>query len=66
MFWDDYKWAGAAFSFLRPNDMKEYYPDAIRPEPGIHFAGEHCSMDQAWMQGAALSALRVVDEIVSL
>jgi len=66
MFWDDYEWAGAAFSFLRPNDMKEYYADAIRPEAGIHFAGEHCSMDQAWMQGAALSALRVVDEIVSL
>jgi monoamine oxidase len=66
MFWDDYKWTGAAFSFLRPNDMKDYYSDSIRPEGRLHFAGEHCSTEQAWMQGAAASALRTVGEIVSL
>ncbi len=65
MFWDENKWAGAAFSFMRPNDMRDYYVDAIAPEGRVFFAGEHCSMDQAWMQGAAISALRAVEDIVS-
>ena len=26
--------------------------------------GEHCSTDQAWIQGAIISGLRVVEELV--
>lgn len=65
MFWDENKWAGAAFCFLRPNDMSDYYADSIVAEGGLHFAGEHCSLDQAWIQGAAISSLRAIKEIVT-
>ena len=54
-----------AFALLRPGDLRDYYHDAIRPEGGLHFAGEHCSLDQAWMQGALSCGMRAVEEIVS-
>ena len=66
MFWDENKWAGAAFCFMRPNDMRDYYADSIVAEGGLHFAGEHCSLDQAWIQGAAISSLRAIKEIVAV
>jgi len=31
----------------------------------VFFAGEHCSTDQGWIQGALIASLRAVDEIVS-
>jgi monoamine oxidase len=65
-FWDEYPWAGAAFSFLGPGDQRSYLKDASDPEGSCHFAGEHCSTEQAFMQGALRSALRAVEEIVSL
>jgi monoamine oxidase len=63
MSWDDNKWAGGAFSFLDPSDQARYLGAACQPEGNFHFAGEHCSTDQAWIQGAAMSALRAVEEI---
>jgi monoamine oxidase len=65
MSWDDNKWAGGAFSFLEPSDQARYLGAACQSEGDFHFAGEHCSTDQAWIQGAAMSALRAVEEIVS-
>ena len=65
MSWDDNKWAGGAFSFLDPSDQVRYLAAACQPEGNFHFAGEHCSTDQAWIQGAAMSALRAVEEIAS-
>jgi monoamine oxidase len=65
MFWDDFRWARGAFCFLRPNELRTLYPAAIRPEGRLHFAGEHCSMDQGWIQGALISSLRAVEEVVS-
>ena len=63
--WDQYKWAGGAFSFLWPRQLGREYQAALRAEHGVYFAGEHCSTDQAWIQGALISALRAVEEIVS-
>ena len=63
MSWDDNKWAGGAFSFLDPSDQARYLAAGCQPEGNFHFAGEHCSTDQAWIQGAAMSALRAVEEI---
>jgi monoamine oxidase len=63
--WDQYKWSGGAFSFLWPNQLGRLYQAAIRPENSVYFAGEHCSTDQAWIQGALISALRAVEQIVS-
>lgn len=65
MFWDEYPWTSGAFCFMRPGDLTQYYRDAIRPEGGLHFAGEHCSLDQGWIQGALVSGLRAVEAIVS-
>lgn len=66
IFWDSYKWmSGGAFSFLQPGDQTEFYGKAIAPEGNIHFAGEHCSLDNAWIQGAIESSLRAVKEIVA-
>ncbi|HUG68474.1 MAG TPA: NAD(P)/FAD-dependent oxidoreductase [Pirellulaceae bacterium] len=63
--WDQHPWAQGAFCFYQPGDMEQYYRDAIRSEGNVHFAGEHCSLDQGWIQGALISALRAVEEVVS-
>jgi monoamine oxidase len=65
MYWDDFRWSRGAFCFMRPGDLPSYYHAAIRPEGNLHFAGEHCSLDQGWMQGAIISGLRAVEEIAS-
>ncbi len=65
MFWDEFRWARGAFCFLRPGELRSTYPAAIRAEGRLHFAGEHCSLDQGWIQGALMSALRAVEELVS-
>lgn len=65
MFWDTYQWtSGGAFSFLQPGEQSTIYKHAIQPEGNVHFAGEHCSLQNAWIQGALSSALRAVEEIV--
>jgi monoamine oxidase len=65
MYWDDFRWSRGAFCFMQPGDLPAYYHAAIRPEGDLHFAGEHCSLDQGWMQGAIMSGLRTVEEVVS-
>ncbi len=64
IFWDEYEWSGGAFCFMRPGDFVKYYKSTIKKEGRLHFAGEHCSLDQGWIQGAIVSALRVVEEVV--
>ena len=66
MYWDDFRWSRGAFCFMQPGDLPSYYHAAIRPEGGVHFAGEHCSLDQAWINGAVMSGLRATKELVSL
>lgn len=64
MFWDEYPWmAGGAFSFPGPG-QHPLTALAARPEAGIHFAGEHSSYDNGWIQGAMISGLRALEEIV--
>jgi len=65
MFWDSYPWTRGTFCFMSPGDLGSCYHASIRPEGRLHFAGEHCSLDQAWIQGALISALRATEEIVS-
>lgn len=66
MFWDDNPWAAGAFCFMRPGDFEKYYNDTRKREGRLYFAGEHCSLDQGWMQGAIQSGLEAVNEIVSV
>jgi monoamine oxidase len=64
IFWDEFDWTGGAFCFMNPGDFSEYYLDAVRPEGNLHFAGEHCSLDNGWIQGAVISSLNAVEAIV--
>lgn len=63
--WEQEKYSAGAFAFLRPGQLEDLYEDAIQSENRLHFAGEHCSTDQAWIQGSMISSLRSVLEIVS-
>lgn len=65
MFWDENELAGGAFCFLRPRDFEFHYHDSRRREGCLYFAGEHCSTDYAFIQGAIRSGLDAVRDIVS-
>lgn len=58
-FWCQDRWAGGAYSAPTPEQIEI----AARPEGRIHFAGEHTSRWNAWMQGALESGLRAAREI---
>jgi monoamine oxidase len=61
--WDRARWSGGAYAFFRPGQQSALYADLLAPEGRVHFAGEHCSLDHSWMQGAMESALRTVKAI---
>ena len=65
MCWEDFRWSAGAFCYLAPDDFVRYYSDAVRPEGRLVFAGEHCSLSQAWMEGAVTSALDAIGHIVA-
>ncbi|GAB4133582.1 MAG: hypothetical protein Fur0046_04510 [Cyanobacteria bacterium J069] len=65
MDWAHNRWSAGGFSLFRPQQIPLYYDGAIAPNGGVHFAGEHCSTDNGWIQGALIAALRAVLEIVS-
>jgi monoamine oxidase len=67
IFWDETRWMrGGAYSFLEPLQQFEMVSQASTNEGNLYFAGEHCSLDNAWIQGAILSALNATESIVSL
>jgi monoamine oxidase len=61
--WDQHRWSGGAFAWFSPGQHTDLYPDLLKPEGKIYFAGEHASLSHTWMQGALESGLRVVSEI---
>jgi monoamine oxidase len=63
--WETYRWTAGAFVMLKPGELERFYADAIRPDGRLYFAGEHCSTDQGWIQGALIASLRAVLQIVS-
>lgn len=63
--WEQYRWTAGAFVMLKPGELERFYPAAIRPEGRLFFAGEHCSTDQGWIQGALIASLRAVLQIVT-
>jgi monoamine oxidase len=64
MAWSTHRWSAGAFAYLLPGQLERLYPEMARPEPPIFFAGEHCSVDQAWIQGALVTALAAVEQIL--
>jgi monoamine oxidase len=65
MDWASNRWSAGGFSLFRPQQIPQYYEGAIAPNGRVYFAGEHCSTDNGWIQGALIAALRAVLEIVS-
>jgi monoamine oxidase len=64
--WQTNRWSAGAFAFLLPGQLGSIFLDGRKSEGRVYFAGEHCSTDQAWIQGALIASLDAVDEIVSV
>jgi monoamine oxidase len=62
--WEAEKYSAGAFAFLRPGQLEHLFPLAREPEGRLFFAGEHCSTDQAWIQGSLISTLEALEQIL--
>jgi monoamine oxidase len=63
--WGKDPFAGGAFSVFRPGQMTAWAGVLAKPEPRVHFAGEHLSPWNGWMEGALWSGERVAQEIIA-
>jgi monoamine oxidase len=61
--WYDDRYANGAFAMFEPGQQSQLQADIVKPEGRIHFAGEHCSLYHAWIQGALESGLRAARAI---
>ena len=61
--WYSDRWARGAFAMFAPEQQTELQADIVAPEGRIHFAGEHCSLYHAWIQGALESGIRAAQAI---
>jgi monoamine oxidase len=64
--WYGDKWARGAFALFAPEQQTSLQRAIVQPEGRIYFAGEHCSLYHAWIQGAIESALQVSRQIHEL
>ena len=61
--WYNDRWASGAFALFAPDQQTELQADIVKPEGRVFFAGEHCSLYHAWIQGALESGIRAAREI---
>ena len=61
--WYNDRFANGAFALFEAGQQTQLQADIVRPEGRIHFAGEHCSLYHAWIQGALESGLRAARDI---
>ena len=61
--WYGDRWARGAFALFAPEQQTDLQADIVKPEGRIHFAGEHCSLYHAWIQGALESGIRAARAI---
>jgi monoamine oxidase len=61
--WYDDRFANGAFALFEPGQQSALQADILRPEGRILFAGEHCSLYHAWIQGALESGIRAARAI---
>ena len=52
-----------AFALFAPEQQTTLQADIVAPEGRIYFAGEHCSLYHAWIQGALESGIRAARQI---
>ncbi|MFN3199570.1 MAG: flavin monoamine oxidase family protein [Bradymonadia bacterium] len=61
--WHDKPLSQGAYCFHLPGQFTELHHALVRPEGRILFAGEHASLDHAWMQGALESGIRAATAV---
>jgi monoamine oxidase len=61
--WYNDRFAGGAFALFDPGQQSALQADVVAPEGRILFAGEHCSLYHAWIQGSLESGIRAAREI---
>ncbi len=61
--WYDDPYAVGAFALFEPGQETALHPHIVRSEGRVHFAGEHCSLWHAWIQGAIESGLRAATAV---
>jgi monoamine oxidase len=66
VMWQDDPYAGGAFALFEPGQETRLFDSIIAPEGRIHFAGEHASRLNGWIQGSIESGLRAALEINNL
>jgi monoamine oxidase len=59
-YWGEDEWSKGAWAGIGLRELLF----ASSPEGRVHFAGEHLSLFPSWMQGALVSGVRAVKEIV--
>ena len=50
--WYSDRWARGAFALFAPEQQTTLQDAILKPEGRVYFAGEHCSLYHAWIQGA--------------
>ncbi len=61
--WYNDRFANGAFALFQPEQQTQLQADIVRPEGRVYFAGEHCSLYHAWIQGALESGIRAAQAI---
>lgn len=61
--WYGDRWARGAFALFTPDQQTDLQASIVATEGRVHFAGEHCSLYHAWIQGALESGIRAAREI---
>ena len=61
--WYGDRWARGAFAMFAPEQQTQLQADIVSAEGRILFAGEHCSLYHAWIQGALESGIRAARQI---
>jgi monoamine oxidase len=61
--WYDDPYAAGAFALFEPEQNTRLQADIESPEGRVLFAGEHCSLYHAWIQGALESGIRCAKAI---
>lgn len=73
--WGEYRWSkgcGGVFwdnTMIENNEifdtssLRDLVFNASKPEGGLFFAGEHVSINQAWIQGSIISAVKTVEAL---
>jgi monoamine oxidase len=64
--WYGDRWARGAFALFAPEQQTQLQSAILQPEGRVYFAGEHCSLYHAWIQGALESGIRAAQQIHEL